>query len=119
MRYRIEYALFLSLGLVVRMLPLEAASAFIGALWRMAAPFSKRHRRALSHLKIAFPDSTEAERRRIANEMWDTMGRIFAESYRLKEIAFSDCVVLEDPEAARTVFEHENGFVTCAAHQGN
>lgn len=119
LRYRLEYALFLLFGLVVRVLPLEAASAFVGALWRTAAPFSKRHRRALAHLKIAFPDSTEAERLALCNEMWTTMGRIFAESYRLKEIAFSDRVVLENPEAAETILSKESGFVVCAAHQGN
>jgi KDO2-lipid IV(A) lauroyltransferase len=119
LRYRIEYAVFLSLGLVVRMLPLEAASAFVGALWRAAAPFSKRHRRALDHLKIAFPDSTETQRRQLSREMWDTMGRIFAESYRLKEIAFSDRVVLENPDEARAILGDEHGFIVCAAHQGN
>ncbi|MDB5643778.1 MAG: lauroyl acyltransferase [Hyphomicrobiales bacterium] len=119
MRYRLEYALFLFFGLIVRALPLETASSMVGALWRLIAPLSKRHRRALEHMKLAYPDSTEAERLQMSREMWDTMGRIFAESYRLKEIAFSDRVTLVNREAADAVLDLENGFVVCAAHQGN
>ncbi len=119
MRYRLEYALFVFFGLVLRCLPLEAGSALSGALWRRVAPFSKRHRRALAHIKLAYPESTEAERQRIATEMWDTMGRIFGESYRLPDIAASDRVILANPEEGRAMLEHEHGFVVCAAHQGN
>jgi KDO2-lipid IV(A) lauroyltransferase len=119
LRYRLEYTLFLLIGLIVRCLPLETASAMIGAVWRRAAPFSKRHKRALAHLEIAYPQSTEAERLQIADEMWDTMGRIFAESFRLAEIAFSGRVVLDNPEQIRAVLKDERGFVVCAAHQGN
>ena len=119
MRYRLEYALFVFFGLVVRALPLEVASAFAGGLWRLIAPMSKRHRRAMAHMEIAYPDATPDERERLSSEMWETMGRIFAESYRLAEISFSGRVVLDNPDEARAIFKGEHGFVVCAAHQGN
>lgn len=104
---------------MVRALPLEAASALSAAIWRAIAPLSKRNRRALAHLALAYPDMPEAQRRQLAMEMCDTMGRIFAESYRLAEIAFSDRVVLDNPVEARAILGDEHGFVVCAAHQGN
>lgn len=119
MRYRLEYLLFLLFGLIMRALPVEAASSLMGALWRAIAPFSKRHRRALKHIAIAFPDLPEAERNRIAEEMSDTMGRIFAESYRLEEIALSDRVVLDNPDETEALLAGHSGFIVCAAHQGN
>jgi KDO2-lipid IV(A) lauroyltransferase len=119
LRYRLEYTLFVLFGLMVRVLPLEVASALVGRLWRLLAPLSKRHRRAMAHMLIAYPDSTPDERARLSSEMWDTMGRIFAESYRLAEIAFSGRVVLDNPDEARAIFKGEQGFVVCAAHQGN
>lgn len=119
MRYRLEYALFVFFGLLVRALPVEVASAFVGRLWRLLAPLSKRHSRAIAHLQIAYPHSTPDELARLSNEMWETMGRIFAESYRLGEIAFSGRVMLDNPDEARAIFQGEHGFVVCAAHQGN
>jgi len=119
LRYRLEYALFRVVAAVMSILPIEAASAGSGALWRLVAPLSKRHRRALGNLKAAYPDLTDAERRALASEMWDTMGRIFAESLRLEEIASSGRVVLDNPEEARAILKDQDGFIICAAHQGN
>ncbi len=119
MRYRLEYALFLLFGFLVRSLPLEVASSLSGALWRGLAPFSKRHRRALAHIKIGYPEASEAERGLIARDMWDTMGRVFAESFRLDEIAKSDRVTIEDEPQVRALLARSQGFVACAAHQGN
>jgi KDO2-lipid IV(A) lauroyltransferase len=119
LRYRLEYALFVFFSLVVRALPIEVASSLVGRLWRLLAPLSKRHRRAMAHMQIAYPDSTPDERLRLSNEMWETMGRIFAESYCLAKIAFSGRVVLDNPDEARAIFKDQTGFVVCAAHQGN
>lgn len=119
MRYRLEFLLFrLVAGLAV-LLPLEAASGLSGWLWRLIAPWLKRHRRALAHLQLAFPDLTEAERERIARDMWETLGRVFAESFHLTELAASDRIVIEDEAALRAMLAPTNGFVACAAHQGN
>jgi KDO2-lipid IV(A) lauroyltransferase len=119
LRYRLEYALFLILGAIVRALPLEIASGWMGAAWRFFAPYSKRHKRALAHVRHAYPASTEDERRRIALEMWDTMGRIFAESFRLSEIAASGRIVFDHPARAHAILKNADGLVLCAAHQGN
>jgi KDO2-lipid IV(A) lauroyltransferase len=119
LRYRLEYALFRFIAAILSLLPVETASAWSGAFWRRLAPYSKRHRRALANLAMAYPDLPEETRVAYATEMWDTMGRIFAESLRLAEIAFSGRVVLDNPEQIRAVLKDERGFVVCAAHQGN
>lgn len=119
MRYRLEYALFRFVAALMSLLPVETASAASGAIWRWLAPFSKRHRRALANLKAAYPNLSDEEHVALASEMWDTMGRIFAESFRLKEIAASGRVVLDDPERIKALLKDEHGFVICAAHQGN
>jgi len=61
-KHRIEYAFFLAMATLVRALPLETASNAMGWGWRVFAPFSSRHRRALANLQAALPEKSEAER---------------------------------------------------------
>ena len=119
LRYLLEYALFRLFGALIQSLPLAKASALGGLLWRWLAPFSKRHRRALAHIQIAYPDLSEPERERLARQMWDTMGRVFAESFRLQELATSDRVTIEDEEKVKKILSATNGYIACTAHQGN
>ena len=66
--------------------PLEAASRETGIAWRMIAPRLHRHRRALDNLALAFPDMPLKERERLAGDMWENLGRTFAEGFFLKQI---------------------------------
>ena len=119
LRYRIEYALYRLFAGLMHLLPIETASAVSGRLWRWLAPYSKRHRRVVRHLKIAYPEKSESERQEIAAASWDTMGRVFAESFRLNEILASDRVRLENFDTVQARLSACNGFVACSAHQGN
>lgn len=118
-RYRLEYALFRLFALLMRLLPLETASRISGEIWRALAPLSKRHKRALAHLALAYPDLSQAERDQIARQMWETMGRVFAESFRLSEIAQSDRVTFENKDAIGPRMKACHGLIACTAHQGN
>ncbi len=116
-KYRLEYGVVRAVAGLMSLLPLETASDLSGWIWRKIAPRLKRHQRALAHLAAAFPEMSAAERERLACDMWEGLGRTFAESFYLDEIAASDRVEISGLEGLRA-FEGR-GMVICAAHQGN
>jgi Kdo2-lipid IVA lauroyltransferase/acyltransferase len=111
--------LFRFAGFIFTALPLERASDVSGALWRHVAPLTHRHGRALSHLRDALPALSEAERERVIRSMWENLGRTFAESFHLHEIAASDRVVYENEAVLRAWAARPGGRVACAGHLGN
>lgn len=117
LKYRLEYGGLRAFAWLVRRLPLETASDLSGWLWRKIAPRLKRHNRALTHLAASFPEMSEAERERIALDMWDVLGRTFAETFYLPEIFASGRI---DASGLEELRQHiGKGMVICAAHQGN
>ncbi|WP_091860169.1 lipid A biosynthesis lauroyl acyltransferase [Methylobacterium brachiatum] len=68
-------------GLVwlARALGPDRATALGAALLRTVGPLLPAHRTAMANLRGAFPDMPEAERKRIALEAWDNLGRTGAE----------------------------------------
>jgi len=64
---------------LVRLLGVDAASAFGGWLGRTAGPLSGAHKVATRNLKLAFPDKDEAWREAMLKAQWDGLGRTFAE----------------------------------------
>ncbi|MDF2119135.1 lauroyl acyltransferase [Roseiarcaceae bacterium H3SJ34-1] len=117
LKHKIEYAVFLALAKLVRALPVETASNAMGWGWRMFAPLSGRHQRALTHLALAFPDKSPEELQAIAKGMWEMLGRVFAETFHLDEIAASNRIVLGD--GFKPMLPADRCFVAVAAHQGN
>jgi Kdo2-lipid IVA lauroyltransferase/acyltransferase len=99
-------------------MPIEAASWFSGRVWRILGPRvgSFRHRRTLANLARAYPEETRAELQAIAAGMWENLGRIFAETFRLAEIAASDRVTIT---TSADFPPDEKARVICAAHQAN
>ena len=119
MRHRIEFALFCCAEGLFSALPVEMSSALSGKTWRLVAPLLRRHRRALAHLRRAFPEKTDAERERIARDMWENLGRVFAEAFHISEFIASDRIVIEDEAVLRDIVGPSKGAVVCAAHQAN
>lgn len=119
LRYRLEYAVFHTIGLLFGALPVETASQVSGWLWRHLAPLSRRHGRAMANLARAFPDKGTRERERIARAMWDNLGRTFGESFHLAEIAASGRVVFENAGVLKDWAAKDGGKVACAGHLGN
>ncbi len=119
-RQRLEYGLLLAAVLFVRAMPLNVATAASARAWRLIAPRTRRHRRALKNLAKAMPEKTPAEREAIALGMWDNLGRVMAETFQLDRL-------LKDPSR----FEFENPaligryrdkmgpIVFAAPHMGN
>ncbi len=83
-RYAIEALLVTVLLSLFRILPPETASAIGGAIGRAIGPRLAVNRRALKHLKLALPG---ADHPAAIREMWDNLGRVFAEYPHLERIA--------------------------------
>ena len=118
LRHRIEYAVFRLFVALVRALPLESASKWSGAGWRLIAPHLPRHRRALANLRGAFPNKSQAELEQIALAMWDNLGRTFAEFFRIPQIAREKRISLENPENFERL-GRGGPVVMCSLHFGN
>jgi KDO2-lipid IV(A) lauroyltransferase len=119
-RQRLEHGLVLAISLLIRAMPLTMATALSASAWRLIAPKTRRHRRALKNLQKAMPEKTPAEREAIALGMWGNLGRVMAETFLLDRL-------LKDPSR----FEFENpaliaryrdkvgALVVAAPHMGN
>jgi KDO2-lipid IV(A) lauroyltransferase len=83
--YVFEYALFLSVMGLFRALGLERASDLGGWLARTLGPLIPVTRRARRAMAFALPDLSEAERERYIVQMWDNLGRTFAEYPHLEK----------------------------------
>src|SRR5271156_2306531 len=118
LRYRLEYAGFRLIQGAISMRPLEAASRESGMAWRLIAPRLRRQKRALDNLALAFPDMALEERERIAGDMWENLGRTFAEGFFLKEIMAEGRVRFE-PEEQLAEIARGGPCVVCGLHLGN
>lgn len=118
-RFGLEYAAFRLAARLFRLLGLERASGFSGRAWRRFAPWSSRHRRALDHLALAFPDKSLDERERICRGMWENLGRTFAEAFFLHEIAAGDRITYEGLDLFDAWASTAAGRVACTGHFAN
>ena len=104
--------------LIFMILPLRSAEKLGAALGTLVGFFARRRNHiALFNLRVAFPEKTEKERKRILREMWRHFGRLIADLPHnrqvLKEADFKGVEYLRKAYAAG-----RGGFV-CSAHIGN
>ncbi|MGD0563847.1 MAG: lipid A biosynthesis acyltransferase [Roseiarcus sp.] len=119
LRHKIEYIALLALAALIRALPVETASRWSGAGWRLVAPRLHRHKRALKNLSLAFPEKPPAEIEAIAVGMWDSLGRTFAEFFHLDEIVNGGRIRFEPPELFEAIRGRGDGGVACSLHMAN
>ena len=117
-RYRLEHAGFRLLGAMIRPQPLEGVSRRSGAAWRLIAPHLYRQKRALDNLALAYPEMPLKERKKIAANMWENLGRTFAESFHLRQIIAEGRVRFE-PEEGIDAIARGGPCVVCGLHLGN
>ena len=103
----------------MRALPVETASRLSGRGWRLFAPLTRRHRRALGHIAIAFPQKSYEEHETIARGMWENLGRVFAESFHLDAIARDGRVSFAEGSEPEKILPADRKFVASAPHLGN
>lgn len=78
--WRLEAAGFAAFIRLMRLLGVERASNFGGAVLRALGPRASTHKTVMRNLRIAFPDMPAAEREALALEAWERVGRSFAET---------------------------------------
>lgn len=117
-RQRCEYAVFRFVAWVFSALPLDFASAFSGWGWRLIAPRLPRQKRALENLRRAFPELSDAELNAIVLEMWENLGRTFAEFFHMPQIVREGRIKLEPIERFDAIGPHPP-YVVCSLHMGN
>ncbi|WP_370674381.1 lysophospholipid acyltransferase family protein [Pleomorphomonas sp. PLEO] len=116
----LEYAGLRAAVALLHLLGVDFASAFMGRLWRWFARFNPRHLRAERNLAFALPELTAVERNSILSEMWENLGRTFAEALLLPEIVDKpERVVVNDKFTADIRALGARGAVFCSLHQGN
>jgi KDO2-lipid IV(A) lauroyltransferase len=118
LRYRLEYIVFRAAQAAATALPLEVVSSTSGLAWRLIAPRLHRQERALRNLALAYPELSDAERKRIAGAMWENLGRTFGESFHLKEIVAQKRVRFEPMEQLEEIIRG-GPCVVCGMHLGN
>ncbi|MXN64609.1 lauroyl acyltransferase [Stappia sp. GBMRC 2046] len=117
-RYRIEWLGLKTLLVLIRLMPIDAASAMMGWFWRHLAPFNHRHKRAIANLQAAFPEKSSSECEAIAGDMWENLGRVTAETIQLDRIVADRSRFTFDLEKARERIDGV-GCVVVSMHSGN
>jgi KDO2-lipid IV(A) lauroyltransferase len=77
--WRLEALGFDLFTAVARAAPMDAWSAFFGAVARGVGPLTSAHRTARRGLELAFPDMPEPEVQALLAAQWDNFGRYLAE----------------------------------------
>ena len=110
--YLAEYALFVSGMGLFRALGLRRASDFGGWLARNLGPRIPVTRRAIRNLKAAIPQMSDDERKACVVDMWDNLGRTFAEYAHLDKFSAAG------PDARIEVMGFENAESAIARGKG-
>jgi KDO2-lipid IV(A) lauroyltransferase len=106
----------------VRAVPLDVATHFSAWCWRRLAPIvnPKRHKRALDNLRIAFPEKSESERKKIALAHWENLGRVMAETMRVDQIiADPSRLKIRNPKVFERYASKLGPIVGASLHVGN
>ena len=103
------------------LLPVDWASDLGGWLARQIGTRLPVNGRVRKHLRIAFPDITEAESRRIIAGMWDNLGRMVAEYPHLGTIADpkSGRIEVHGEERLAALRQAGRPFLLVSAHMAN
>jgi len=121
-RYRVEYLLLRLIAGLVRLVPIEVGVNASGKIWRLVAPYDRRHRRALENLAIAFPDMGLAEREKVARAMWENLGRVMAETMQIDRIIAEPDRIALTPLTAKVFERYRNKMgaaIGVTLHMGN
>ncbi len=120
--YTLEYALFIGIMGLFRLLGLRRASDFGGWLARTIGPRIPVTRRARRNMAAALPEIDEATREVHIRDMWENLGRTFA------EYAFMEAFTANGPDAridlrgrenARNAIDKGHGGLFVSGHCGN
>jgi Kdo2-lipid IVA lauroyltransferase/acyltransferase len=78
-RYILEAAFILPLFFILKLLPIDTASALMGGLGRLIGKYTKATTIARKNLEMIFPKKNKTEIEKIISGVWDNMGRMVGE----------------------------------------
>jgi KDO2-lipid IV(A) lauroyltransferase len=120
LRYSGEYAVLRVMLGIFSVLGVDRASGFSGWLWQTIAPHTRRHAAALRHLEVAFPAMSDTERERITRDVWNNLGRTFAEALLIRDVAKDQSRIrLRSPEVMKRIAQAKGRVVVTSAHYAN
>jgi Kdo2-lipid IVA lauroyltransferase/acyltransferase len=120
MRHGGEYAVLRLFERLFRALGPDRASAFSGWLWQTIAPLTRRQTSALTHLEVAFPGKSAAERTGITRDVWNNLGRTFAEALLIREIGTDPGRIrLRSPDVMKIIEGARGRVVVTSMHYAN
>lgn len=118
--WRLEALVFDLFTGLMRLLGLDAASAFGGWLVRRLGPLSGAHKTARRNLAIAFPDRDAAWREQVLADQWENLGRTFAEVPIMDRLAkASDRIELIGGERLAAIAAEGRPVVFVSGHLAN
>jgi Kdo2-lipid IVA lauroyltransferase/acyltransferase len=120
LRYLAEYGAFRCVAGLARALPLELCADWSAWCWRRLGRFNSRQRRAAEQLARSLPELSDARQQAILVEMWDNLGRVFAETFHL-DTFIADPTRYEmsrEAELQQFIANHKD-FVIVSLHSAN
>ena len=115
-RYFLEGILLYVLYGFFKLLPPETASNIGGRIAKFIGPKLGSSRKAMKNLKKVFPDKGEEEHKNILSDMWDNLGRVFAEYPHIEYIS-KNLVEIEGQEHLKEI--EKNPTIFFSAHMAN
>ena len=104
----------------VRLLGVDAASAFGGWLFRRVGPLTGAHKVARRNLKLCFPEKDEAWHARMLDAQWDSFGRGVAEFPQMdKLLPSTGRVELVNGERLKAIAASGKPVVFVSGHLSN
>ena len=99
----------------------DRASNFLGGLFARLGPLLSQHKTTLRNLRLAFPEKTEEERKAIAKQAWESVGRTAGELPHLPEIDpyRGDRVEVIGAEHLDAIENADHGAVFISGHFAN
>ncbi|MDX2307350.1 MAG: lipid A biosynthesis acyltransferase [Hyphomicrobium sp.] len=122
LQFRLEYVVLRAITGAIRLLPLDFAAGFSAKAWGVLAPIvsPKRQQRALDNLKIAFPEKSDAERRRICRAHWENLGRVMAETIQIDRLIAEPGRIAITPDKVFGRYKDKLGpAIGVSLHMGN
>ena len=118
--WRVEVLAYDVVAFFLRLLPLDWASALGGWVVGTLGPMTSVHKTVQRNLRIAFPEKSEDERRRIADEAWRQTGRTFAELPLMQRLRpASGRIEVVGRERLEALAREKVPTVFCGGHYAN
>lgn len=104
--------------IILKIMPLDMASALGGWLGRTIGPHLVASRKAIRHIELAMPELNDAQKQEIIIGMWDNIGRILAEYPHLKEIGRTR-ITIDIDDAVKKLMDADRPCIMLGGHFAN